>query len=128
MYVNKVWEKLSDLNEYQLRYFLDVLDIKTDFQRASELGFTKKKSDLVLEHCKRFDADICFTGCHGKDYIVSDDFKREGISLYFQEYVHPKYDQLWGEFVPYMSVIDLLFNCGPASKDIIMSGNVGSVK
>ena len=32
---------------------------------------------------------------------------------------HPIYKQQFGEFIPYMSILDLLFNEGPNSKNII---------
>jgi hypothetical protein len=52
-------------------------------------------------------------------------FDRTGIKLYFQEYLHPTYPQLHGSFVPFMSVIDLLFNVGAdKAKEIIITGNI----
>jgi hypothetical protein len=41
----------------------------------------------------------------------------------FQDYTHPTYPQLWGDFVPYLSVVDLLMNVGPdESLAVIASG------
>ncbi|MFH1335653.1 MAG: WbqC family protein, partial [Candidatus Zixiibacteriota bacterium] len=37
-----------------------------------------------------------------------------------QDYHHPTYPQLYGAFTPYLSVIDLLFNCGKESLKIII--------
>ena len=94
------------------------------FEKASALNFKKQKSDLVLEHCERFDATLCALGTHGRNYIKQDDFTERGISLYFQDYKHPIYDQRFGAFTPHMSIIDLLCNHGPHSRDILMSGNL----
>ena len=124
MYAQKTWEKLVDLNEHQLKYFLDVLGIQVKFYKASELRFTKKKSDLVLEHCLRFKADICVTGTLGRSYIKEEDFTAHQIKVYYQDYQHPVYNQRWGDFVPFMSVIDLLFNHGEEGRDIITKGNI----
>jgi len=124
IYVKKTWEKLAELNEYQLKYFLEVLGIKTKFYKASEVGFTQKKSDLVLEHCLKFKASVCVTGAMGKDYIKEEDFANHSIKVYFQNYQHPVYQQLWGEFAPFMTVADLLFNHGEASPGIIAQGNI----
>ena len=49
-------------------------------------------------------------------------FKKEGIQVFFQDYKHPQYNQLYGSFEPYLSVIDLLFNCGPDSLSILKKG------
>lgn len=124
MYLQKQWDKLVALNEYQLKYFLEIFDIKIDFYKSSELNFTQSKSDLILEHCKRFNADTCVVGCLGKDYIIEQDFIKNNIKLIFQNYIHPQYNQLWGNFISHLSVIDLLFNEGDNSKKIIMSNNL----
>ena len=124
MYVQKTWEKLADLNEYQLKYFLKEFGISIEYYKASVLQFTQKKSDLVLEHCLKFKADICVTGALGKNYIKEEDFAARKIKVYYQNYSHPSYNQLWGEFAPFMSVIDLLFNHGAESWEIIAKGNI----
>ncbi|MBF0384747.1 MAG: WbqC family protein [Candidatus Omnitrophica bacterium] len=128
MYLSKRWENLSELNEYQLKYFMDALNVKAKVYKATELGFTKKKSELVLEHCLRLEGDICVTGIHGKDYIAEKDFTDNKIKVYYQNYVHPVYPQLWGDFIPNLSVIDLLFNCGKESLSIILRDNIKDVK
>ena len=74
--------------------------------------------------CKRLDADVYVFGALGRDYAVVEDFEAAGVRAVFQEYVHPRYPQLHGEFVPYLSIVDLLFNCGPESLEILMSGQV----
>ncbi len=109
---NQDWEYLTDLNEYMLRWFLDVLKIKTKFLKASDFQFTGKKSGLVLDMCKQTKADTYIFGAQGKNYAESSDFESQGIKLYFQNYQHPIYPQLWGDFIKYLSVIDLLFNAG----------------
>ena len=52
-------------------------------------------------------------------YINEDDFTSRGMELAWQRYVHPTYNQLHGKFIPYMNILDLLFNEGPNSKYII---------
>jgi hypothetical protein len=57
-----------------------------------------------------------------------ESFAQCGIEVHFQEYRHPVYPQLHGDFEPYMSVIDLLFNVGPGSFEVMMSGNVRALE
>ena len=52
-------------------------------------------------------------------YINEEDFSSRGIELVWQHYKHPSYPQLHGDFIPYMNILDLLFNVGPISKNII---------
>tara|TARA_R100001015_G_C4621582_1_gene178801 strand:+ start:302 stop:991 length:690 start_codon:yes stop_codon:yes gene_type:complete len=55
-----------------------------------------------------------------KRYIDEQLFKDNNIELVWQEYKHPTYKQLHGEFIPYLSILDLLFNEGPNTKEIIL--------
>lgn len=118
------WVYLADLNEYMLKWFLQELNIKTEFLKASDFDFVGTKSDLVLNMCKELRADTYIFGSLGKDYANQEQFSDENIKLIFQDYNHPSYSQLHGEFVSNLSIIDLLFNCGKKSYDILMSGNI----
>lgn len=120
----KEWQYLTDLNEYMLKWFLKELEIKVDYYKASELNFQGDKSGLVLDMCKKLGADLYIFGALGKDYAKEEDFNREDVKIYFQDYKHPAYNQLHGGFVPYMSIIDLLFNCGGRSLEILMEENI----
>ena len=65
----------------------------------------------------------CYLSGEGKGskrYIDEEEFRQNNIELIFQGFEHPAYGQLWGDFVPNLSVIDLLFNEGEKSRDIIM--------
>lgn len=119
------WDKLSDLNEYMLRHFLNILGIHIPIYKLSDYDFESKRSALVLDMCKQMNADLYIFGINGKDYADVEAFNRENIRVYFQEYKHPIYTQLHNaEFSPYLSVIDLLFNHGDESLNIIQSGNI----
>jgi len=120
----KEWVYLTDLNEYMLKWFLKELNIQTKHYKASELDFEGHKSDLVVDMCKKLKADVYVFGALGKDYAEEDNFNKEKIKLYFQDYKHPVYSQLYGDFIPNLSIIDLLFNCGEKSLEVLMSGNI----
>jgi hypothetical protein len=124
IYLGSRWTHLAALCETMLRFFMDELRFAPRFERASALNFTGQKSDLVMEHCVRFEATLCVLGAHGRSYINQADLTDRGISLYFQDYKHPAYGQKFGAFASHMSIIDLLFNYGPDSRDILMRGNV----
>ncbi len=121
---SKNWTHLSALNEHILRFLLDAFSIKVAWVRASDSHFEGKGSDLVLDMCHRLKADIYIFGAMGRNYAQMDDFRKAGISVYFQDYRHPSYRHLWGEFVSHLSALDLLFNHGSASGEILMAGNI----
>ena len=121
---SKDWEFLSELNEYMLRWFIKILGINVKFLKASELNFEGTKSELVLDMCKKLSADTYIFGSLGKDYANIQSFNDNNINLIFQEYNHPKYSQINGNFISNLSIIDLLFNHGPKSLEILLSNNV----
>ena len=125
LYFDCEWEYLSELNLSVLRYMFQLLRFGVKLSFASTQNFTQSKSNLILEHARKFDAEMVVTGTFGKDYIVEDDFKSHGIGLYYQEYQHPTYPQRFGDFVPFMSAVDLLFNVGESEAiETIKFGNV----
>jgi hypothetical protein len=122
---SRKWDKLTDLNEYMLKYFLKLLGIEIPFYKLSDYGFASSKSDLVLEMCQKMEAKLYIFGIQGKNYADVESFNKAGVKVYFQDYKHPVYDQLHGkEFSPFLSIVDLLFNYGEESLNIIRSGNI----
>jgi len=121
----KTWHYLIDLNEAIVNHLLQELKIQCQFVRASELtGYKNKGQDLLISLCRNVNATTYLSGPLGRNYIDEEKLKEAGIQLYYHDYQHPNYPQLWGGFIPYMGIVDLLFNCGPKSQGILMSGNV----
>jgi len=75
---------------------------------------------LLINICKEVDADIYLSGFGGAKYQEEELFEEAGIKLKYYEFKHPVYPQLWQGFVPNMSIIDMLFNCGSESMDFIL--------
>jgi hypothetical protein len=124
LYLEKTWEKLSVLNLAILRQIFSWFKLDAEIVTGSSQHFTKIKSDLVLEHALYFHADVVVTGILGKNYILESDFAANQIHVIYQDYQHPVYPQRFGPFLPRLSFVDLLFNCGPESRDICLSGNL----
>ena len=126
IYLGKSYDYISDFIYHMLTdLFVRVLGINTQIVKGSEESFTKKKSDLILEHCKKFGADIVFLGSLGKNYINVEDFEKNKISVVFQEYIHPVYPQMYNGFIPFMSIFDLMFNVGKKDlRNTILDNNI----
>ena len=120
----QTWRRLVDLNEYMLRWFLEVLDIRVDIRKSSDCNFSGSKSDLVLDMCKKLGANRYIFGENGTKYADVESFAQENVDLHFQKYNHPTYSQINGGFVSHLSIMDLLFNCGDKSRDILLSNNL----
>ncbi|MFC1673131.1 WbqC family protein [Pseudomonadota bacterium] len=124
IYLEKPWTHLADLNEKMLKLFLKCLGLQVEMVKGSEMGFVGKKSELVLDHCQKLNGNFCVLGTHGRDYLDEASFTQRNIGFYYQDYHHPVYPQKFGKFESHLSIIDLLFNCGPTSREVLMSGNI----
>ena len=103
---------------------LKELKIDTKIYYESEVGTSSKKTDRIIEICKKLEASTYLSGAGGKDYMDEDKFSQNDIELKYQNFDHPEYSQVYegeNKFLSYMSIIDLLFNEGDKSIDIIKS-------
>lgn len=121
---DREWDYLSDLNFYILNLILDILGIKVNIYKLSSLKVSGKKSDLVLNACKRLGAKKFIFGEQGRNYANLESFKENNIDVFFQEYFHPTYKQQGNNFVSHLSVIDLIFNCGNDALNIINNNQI----
>lgn len=110
---------LSELCWQQIAFWLAELGISTRMVRASELPVDGTKTDLVLSYCRHFGARHYISGALGRNYLVESEFSAAGITVEFQDYQHPVYPQLWGDFLPCMSVVDAWMNCGPKTAALL---------
>ena len=120
---NSEWNFLLDLSLETIQYLKGQLKISTPLLRSSELGGTGDKTERLISVCKQLGATQYLSGESAKNYISEKDFSDQGIELEYQEYQHPEYPQRYEGFVPFLSTIDLLFNCGDKSLDFLKQSN-----
>jgi hypothetical protein len=122
---SKRWETLIELNVHIINYIAGQLKIKTEIMFESDIKTTTKASARILEICKKLNAETYVSGIGGKNYLKEDIFKQENIIVDYKDFKHPTYTQLYmrdkNNFEPYMSAIDLLFNHGEKSREILFS-------
>ncbi len=114
------WELLTDLNLTLIKWFMSVLGINTKLVMSSDLNIEGYGTSRLIEIIKYLGGTSFYEGAAGKNYIEENLFESEGIQIVYQEYEHPTYTQLFEGFMPYLSVIDLIFNNGPEGLEIIM--------
>jgi hypothetical protein len=125
----KEWDYLADLNITLIKRISEFLGLDTEFMLSSELrGVEGTKTDRLINILKLIGADEYLTAPATKAYIEPEKFKGNDIMLYWYEFNHPTYKQLYGDFVPHLSVIDLLFNTGGESINVIREGEENAVK
>ncbi|MCA1726657.1 MAG: WbqC family protein [Actinobacteria bacterium] len=119
----KEWALLAELNEHLIRHLLDVLDIRTEVVRASDLQVSGGGTDLLLSICSSLGAGAYLAGQLADEYLDEEPFAGAGIEVLHHDFEHPSYPQHGADrFSSHLSVVDLLFNCGPGSLEVIRSG------
>lgn len=117
------WRLLSDLNIFlaeKIRHFLGLSGKKT--VKASDYKVSDEPTQRLIDLCRAVGADTYLSGRDGPKYMDMTRFEDSGIDVAVQTFDPPEYPQLFGTFESHLSIVDLLFNCGPRSLDVIRGG------
>lgn len=110
------FDTISDLNIYFIEKISHLMGIDTHFINSKNFAIDGSKDDKLIDICHKVGADSYISGPLAKNYIDENKFLSAGIELIYKDYGgYPEYSQLWGDFNHYVSVIDLVFNCGEKS-------------
>lgn len=104
--------KLADFNLKSSEMLMNLLDIKIEAVLASDLQPVGKSNELLVDILKKVGAGTYLSGVGARAYFEPAPFEAAGIKVVWQQFNHPTYPQLHGDFIPYLSSLDLLFNCG----------------
>jgi hypothetical protein len=117
---SRPWDRLADLAREVTVYLLDAFGVRTELHFSSQMAAGGKKDELLLNLCRELEATDYLSGPLGRNYVREELFRRENITVRYDDYLHPTYPQVYPGFEPYMSALDLLFNAGPASLEIML--------
>ncbi len=100
------------------------LGIHRELQLSSDIGIPgdRSASQRVLDHCLYFGVKRYITGHGALNYLDHALFERAGVEVWYMEYSLSPYPQVAGDFNPYVSIIDLLFNVGQEAPRYLDSG------
>ena len=117
--LDRKFNSLIELNLNLINYFLKILEIPNETIKSSELKTSKTKTERLIEICKLLNASCYIAGKGGKNYIDETLFQKSNIDLTYENFIHPQYSQLHGNFIENLSIIDLILNEGPNSSKIL---------
>ena len=107
---------LSVFNERLIRNVADYLGIQTPIRRSSELsGIEGTSTCRLINICKQLGADRYLAGFGSKNYQDDSLFLQAGIEPFVSSFAYPRYNQMYGDFLPNLSVVDVLMNNGKNS-------------
>jgi len=118
--LRRPWTHLVDVNRAVLETLCRLLGLERPILLSSELDILGQKTERLIAICRALGADRYLTGDAASDYLDETQFAANGISVEYHHYRHPVYAQLHGEFVPYLSVVDLLMNHGRESLRLLV--------
>jgi hypothetical protein len=111
---------LAELNVELIAFLMNALSIKTPIVRQSELGVAGRGTNLLIEICELMGAERLLAFPMVEKHIDLEALKEHLIDLVRARFRPPVYPQLWGDFIHNLSTLDLLLNCGPKSRELVV--------
>ena len=114
------YEKIVDMNLEIIRYIFETLELDTRLVLQSDLGVCGKGDRLLVDIGRQMGATVFLAQSAARKYIDGSVINKSGITI---EYFAPPnliYPQLWGNYIDNLSILDLIFNCGPKARDILL--------
>jgi len=114
-------EMLSELNLAVIRHLMGALAIKTKLVLLSELNVPSTGNRRLVDLCIKLGASQFLAQGPAKKFLDEKSFQDEGIKISYVNPPIPIYPQLWGNFIAHLSAVDLVLNCGPKAREILLS-------
>lgn len=114
-------DRLSKLNIFIIEKISQYFGISTEFKISSDHNIKGFSSERVLEYVLKFNGTVYITGHGAFNYLDHELFERKNIRVEYMDYNRTLYPQLYGEFDPHISILDLIANCGQDGRKLINS-------
>jgi hypothetical protein len=103
---------MAEFNLRSIDMLMDMLDTRIPYVFSSSLAPQGQKNELLIDLLRKVDATHYLSGTGARGYMEPERFSAAGIEVLWQDFQHPVYPQQFGGFLPYLSALDALFNCG----------------
>ena len=113
---------LSEYNVASIQLVCNFLDIKTEILLSSEQNTDKalKKQYSIFDECRALGGNEYINAIGGRELYDFEEFRENGIELAFLKSDDIIYPQFGNEFVPNLSIIDvMMFNSVPEIQDML---------
>ncbi len=110
--IGREYDSLADLNICLNTEIARRLGITCKIVKASDIPCEGKKESLVINLCRAVGGDCYISGLGAKNYQDEQDFAEQGVVLKYSDFSPFPYKQMTEDFVPNMSVVDYVMNCG----------------
>lgn len=122
--LNSADDSLCELNVSLIEWVNSVLGITTKMIRSSELkDITGENTERLVSICQNLKADAYLAGLGAKKYQDDELFHKAGLEIITTPFKYPVYTQPWGDFMPGLSVLDVLFNCAEKAPEVLRNAH-----
>ena len=129
LYLEKEYTHLRDVNYDFIELICFILEIKTKITFSADLSLSPgNRSERLLSLCKKAGATDYYSGPAAKNYLDEGLFLGQGVNIHYFDYsAYKPYPRKQGAFSTELSVLDLIFNTGPAAALYLKPGPAGLV-
>jgi hypothetical protein len=115
-------DRMVDFNLHALAWLMEKFDVSVNMILSSTLAPRGASNEMLVDILTKVGATQYLSGIGARDYYKPSPFEAKGIQVLWQDFTHPVYQQRYGEFVPFLSSLDLLLNHGiTKSREILRS-------
>jgi hypothetical protein len=116
--ISKGGDSLGSLDIALIRRIVDWLELPTIILDSRDYPIAGNKTDMLISICVAVGADHYLSNEGSRDYVDEKAMADASIQHCWQIFEHPVYEQ-GRPFIENLSVIDLLFNVGPAAREMV---------
>jgi hypothetical protein len=113
------WPLLVDWDVEGLKWLTQKLGMPWKGILSSGMGVPGRKTERLVGICRLLRATQYLTGDAAREYLDESQFEAIGVKVLWHGYPHPTYRQRGEAFVSHLSIVDLMFWCGPNSLEIL---------
>lgn len=111
--------RLVDVAVASVRSLMSAYGIRTPTYRSSELDVGGDRNSRLIHICQALKADEYLSGEAARVYLDVPAFRAAGVAVFWQNYRHPIYPQVYQPFISHLSALDALLNVGPQAASFV---------
>lgn len=121
---SKNWDRLIDIDIYIMEYLFQLLDVQTKILYDRDYAFEGKKTDMLVDMCKKTDCDTYLSNLGSSAYVDISCFTDQGLNHRYINYVGESYKQQFSGFEDGLTILDMIMNCGTEKTKEILTNDL----
>ena len=106
------YKNIAEMNIEIINLITRKFGFSVEFFKSSEMFVKTLREERVLDICNLLNGKIYISGNGAREYEEESHFAQRGLELKYTDYQSIEYTQQWGDFIPNLSIVDFICNCG----------------